>query len=293
MKKLLAFILFLVVGVANAQTHTFKFILSSGPGSGSDVAIDAFGQCFKSNNINIQKEFRPGGDGIIAVRAMQASQNTETVTHILVGNFGLNMLSKFPDVNLLEDINPITYLTHTSLVFISKHGTTFEDLINLSKKRPLNVGTSFIGGTWLAQNLFDNLKVSYQIVPYKNNVNSTVDVINGNLDIAVDTFLATRQLHETEKVQIVLSSLDRKEAKQFNIPSIERYDPKMADVPFGPILSVSPNTTKQNKERLEQVVIACNKDIDTSKKIEKLGGSPVIITTEQLRNLVKRVSTSK
>mgnify|MGYP000920111285 CR=1 FL=1 len=57
MKKLLALFL-LAFGIANAQTHTFKFILSSGPGSGSDISIETYAPCLKKQNINVLKDYK-------------------------------------------------------------------------------------------------------------------------------------------------------------------------------------------------------------------------------------------
>lgn len=288
MKKLLLLIL-LTFGLAHA--HTFKFILSTGPGSGSDMAIETFTGCFKKQNILVQKEFKPGAEGLIAMKAMQSAPNTNEMTHVLVGNLGLNMLSKFPNNDLLEDVNPITYLTHTSLVFVTKPGMSFDDAIKNTNGKPVTIGTTFIGGTWLAQNLFNTIGVPYQIVPYKNNVNSTIDVVNGSLDIAVDTFLAAKQLAEVGRIQIALSSLNRKDARKHNLPSIEKYDSNLAAIPFGPILSVSPSTRQQYKDLLEKSVIECNKDEETTQNIKRLGGDPVIMTTETLRKIVKSVSS--
>jgi len=192
----------------------------------------------------------------------------------------------------LEDIHPITYLTQTSLVFIGKPGTTLEELIKNSKKdKPVTIGTTFVGGTWLVERLFTTLNVPYQVVPYKNNVNLNVDVINGSLDMAVDTFLAANQLSSAGRVQIVLSSLNKKDASKYNLVSIENYDAVLAAIPFGPILSVAPSTNQQFKDLLEKKVIDCNQDEETTQRIKKLGGTPVIMTTDNLRKIVKSTSS--
>ena len=121
MKKILALVL-LTIGIAQAQTHTFKFILSSGPGSGSDVSIETYAPCLKKQNILVQKDYKPGAEGLVALKALQSYQDTDTTTHLLMGNFGLNVLSKFPSVDLLEDINPIVYMNSTPLVFVAQAG---------------------------------------------------------------------------------------------------------------------------------------------------------------------------
>ncbi len=71
MKKLITLFL-LTFGIANAQTHTFKFILSSGPGSGSDVSIETYAPCLKKQNISVLKEYKPGAEGLVAIKAPPA-----------------------------------------------------------------------------------------------------------------------------------------------------------------------------------------------------------------------------
>lgn len=294
MKKLFILLLFLLTSSAYAQ-HTFKFILSTGPGSGSDLAIETFQTCFKSQNINVIKDFKPGAEGLIAMKAMMSSDNTKDITHVLVGNFGLNMLSKFPGIDLLEDIHPITYMFQTALVLNSRpgHVDNMEQLIQLSKTRPITVGTSVIGATWLMNQLFTNLKIPFVHVPYKNNVNSLVDVANGSLDIAIDTMLASKQFSESQKIKIILASLDNKKAQYYNVTSIEKYSQYLATIPFGVVLSVTPGTTKQNKDLVQDVIINCNKDKEIIQKLDRMGANPVTMTIDETRKIVKSVITNK
>lgn len=291
MKKLLT-ILLLFFSIAQAQTHTFKFILSSGPGSGSDTTIELYNPCFKKNGIATIKEFKPGAEGIVAIKYLNQQNDTDKVTHVLVGNFGMSALSKFPGINMLEDVHPITYLNQVNMAFVSKVGgvSSIEDLVVLSKQRPINVGISTASGTFLSENLFRHLNVPYQIIPYKNNTGAVVDILNGNLDVAVDTLISAKQLAENEKAQIITSTLDRKSASKYKHKPIDRYNSQLAGIPLGIILSVNPTVNREDKILLAKLVNMCNNDTEIIDKLERIGSAPVYLNTEEIRQLIKQTS---
>ena len=288
MKKLLL-LLSLFIGIAQAQTHTFKFILSSGPGSGSDTTIELYNPCFKRNGFATFKEFRPGAEGIVAIKYLNQQTDTDKVTHVLVGNFGMSALSKFPGINMLEDVHPITYLNQVNMAFVTKIGgpSSVEDLVVLSKQRPINVGISTASGTFLSDNLFKQLNIPYQIIPYKNNTAAIIDIMNGNLDVSVDTLISAKQLTENERVQIITSTLDRKSAAKYKHKSIDRYNSQLAGIPLGIILSVNPTVSKEEKVMLAKLVNTCNNDSEIIDKLEKVGSAPVYLTTDEIRHLIK------
>ena len=293
MKKLLT-ILFLFFGIAQAQTHTFKFILSSGPGSGSDVSIETYAPCFKKQNINVLKEYKPGAEGLVALKALQASQDTDNMTHLLMGNFGLNTLSKFPGVDLLEDINPLVYMNSTPLVFVAKAGKykSLDELVADSKGRILNIGSPSASGTFLTETIFKDMNATFQVVPYKSSVQGLTDVINGNLDMFVDTFIGARPLVEANRVQIMTSTFDKTYATKFNHSNVGTYSAKLAKSPIGLglILSVQPSANRDIRNMIIKAIHTCGKDADVVQKLEANSSHPVFLTTNDIVNMVKQFS---
>lgn len=291
MKKLFA-LLFLVLGVANAQQHTLKFILSTGSGSGADITLDTYASCIKTQNLLVVKEFKPGADGLIAIKALQQSVDTPQVTHVLVGNFGLNMLGKFPGIDLLEDIHPLTYVNAGPVVIVAKKSKfkSIDDIRALGKVKPINIGASFLSGTYIVDQLFMDLKIPYQVIPYKNNVNAISDVIGDTLDFSIDTFMATKALVEGERLEIFTSTLDKRTATKYNHSNIEKYSPKLGKMPLGVVLSTLPNVPKDKQNMIVTAIHTCNKDKDIIEKLEKIGSYPVSLSTEEVRQIVKNTS---
>ena len=293
MKKLLA-LLFLAFGIANAQSHTFKFILSSGPGSGSDVSIETYAPCLKKQNINVLKEYKPGAEGLVALKALQAANDTDNTTHLLMGNFGLNTLSKFPGVDLLEDINPLVYMNSTPLVFVAKAGKykSLDELVADNKGRILNIGSPSASGTFLSETIFKDMNAQFQIVPYKTSVQGLTDVVNGNLDMFVDTFIGARPLVEANRIQIMTSTFDKTYATKFNHSNVGTYSSKLAKSPIGLglILSVQPALDKDTRNMIIKAIHTCGKDIDVVQKLEANSSHPVFLSTSDIVRMVKQFS---
>jgi tripartite-type tricarboxylate transporter receptor subunit TctC len=280
------------LGVANAQQQTLKFILSTGPGSGADITLDTYASCIKTQNLLAVKEFKPGADGLVAIKALQQSVDTPQVTHVLVGNFGLNMLSKFPGIDLLEDIHPLTYANAGPVVIVAKKGKfkSIDDIRALGKVRPINIGASFLSGTYIADQLFMDLKIPYQVIPYKNNVNAISDVVGDTLDFSIDTFMATKALVEGERLEIFTSTLDKRTATKYNHSNIEKYSAKLGKMPLGVILSTLPNVPKDKQNMIVNAIHTCNKDKEIIEKLEKIGSYPISLSTEEVRQIVKNTS---
>jgi len=294
MKKILL-LFWMACGIATVHAHTFKFILSSGPGSGSDVSIETYSSCLKKQNISILKEYKPGAEGLVALKALQSSQDTDTTTHLLMGNFGLNVLSKFPGVDLLDDINPIVYMNSTPLVFVAQAGKykSLTELVNSTKGRVINIGSPSTSGTFLTEIMFKDLNVPFQIVPYKSSVGGLTDVINGNLDLFVDTFIGARPLLEANRIQILTSTFDRNRASRMGHSNIGTYSTKLAKFPMGLglILSVQPSLDNNTRNVLINAIHTCGKDTDVIQRLEASNSEPILLPTPDIIKMVKQFST--
>lgn len=291
MKKLLVLLSF-ILGTAYAQTHTFKFILSSGPGSGSDVTLDVYSPCLKEHKVNVVKDFKPGAEGLVAIKTLQQSQDSDHNTHILLGNFGLNVLGKYPGVDLLTDINPITYINSTPLVIVgkSKKFKSLDEVISLSKQKSINVGSPSSSGSFLINNLFKELNINYQIIPYKNSVSGLTDIVNESLDLFVDTYIGARPLIEAEKIEIITSTFDTTTAKKFSHDPIEKYSKRLGKMPLGLILSVQPSTDKKVKDLIIKSFQTCGQDKEVIKKLEANNSRPLFMPTEEIVQMIKTVN---
>jgi tripartite-type tricarboxylate transporter receptor subunit TctC len=248
----------------------------------------------KKQNINVLKDYKPGAEGLVALKALQAAQDTDNTTHLLMGNFGLNTLSKFPGVDLLEDINPLVYMNSTPLVFVAKAGKykSLDELVNENKGRILNIGSPSASGTFLSETIFKDMNAQFQIVPYKSSVQGLTDVVNGNLDLFIDTFIGARPLVEANRVQIMTSTFDKTYATKFNHANVGTYSARLAKSPIGLglILSVQPSLDKDTRNMLIKAIHTCGKDTDVIQKLEAISSHPVFLSTNDIVKMVKQFS---
>lgn len=286
-KFFLSILLLVFAGLAHSQV--VKFILSTGPGSGSDATIEIYSACFKKQGIDTVKEFKTGAEGLVAIKALQASVDTPQMINFLVGSFGLNMLSRFPGVDLLEDIHPFVYLSYNPIVLISKSSKlkTMDDLIAFGKQRPVNVAVSFGSGTYFIEKTLTALKVPYQLVPYKNHSTVMVDVMNGSVDAAMDTWAATKTLVEAGTLSLLTSTMENSYARKLGHKPMEFYNTELKNIPLGIILSSLPTLSKEKKQFIHSATMTCNKDPEVLQKLEKIHSTPSFLTTEEIRNIVK------
>jgi tripartite-type tricarboxylate transporter receptor subunit TctC len=295
MKKTFFNLLMAASAIVQAEQPTYKFILPTGPGSGTDTIVDIYSTCLEKNNISAIKEFKPGANGLIAVNTLRQSKDTPKTTSILAGSFGLNMLSNFPGVNMMEDIHPIVYGNSFALALGGKPGKieTIDDIRTLSKTRPINAGSSSVTGNFFIETLFKEAGIPYQIVPYKNSVSMLTDVVNGSVDVIFDTYAGSKSMVEAGKIKIIASTYDKKTAAKLNHESIHAYSKSFSKFPLGIIFSVNPGVSQEVKTTLINQIQNCNKDPDTVAKLDAIDSPPLFHGPDDIKAIYKWVNSKK
>lgn len=288
-KLFYALFISVICNISYAESDIYKFIIPGGPGSGSDRTIDIYKQCFESRGITIVKEFKPGAEGLVAVKALQNSTDTKNTVNILLGNFGLNGLSNFQGIDYLNDIHPLTYLSFTHMVIAGKEENqlTITKLKEMSKIKPITVGSPNTSSTFIIETLFKDLDISYEIINYNNISQALIDAVNGSLDVVINTYISTLPMLEQKRLNIITSTFDIKTAKQKGHFNLYHYSSKLEKIPLGFILSSKPTLDDSYRQNLIKAVLTCNKTDDIKDKLESVGGYPAFLTTEEVRQIIK------
>jgi tripartite-type tricarboxylate transporter receptor subunit TctC len=291
MKLLYGLLFAIACNISYAESEMYKFIIPGGPGSGSDRTIDIYKECFASQSIHIAKEFKPGADGLVAVKALQNSTDTKNTINILLGNFGLNMLSNFPGIDYLNDIHPLTYLSFVNMVIAGKEENqlTIAKLKEMSSNKPITVGSPNTSGNFIIENLFKDLGISYDIISYNNISQALIDVAGGNLDIVINTHISTLPMLDNKKLSIITSTFDSKTAKQKGHLNIYHYSSKLEKMQLGFILSSKPTLEDSYRKKLVEAVLVCNKDDQIKNKLESVGSYPAFVTTAEVRKVINTI----
>ena len=181
-------------GAADFPTKPVRLVIGFAPGGGTDTTAralstkltTAFGQQVIVDN-------RPGHSGTIAADIV--SQGTPDGHTVLLGTIALvinPILTKKMPFDTFSDLLPVTQAVDSTNILIvhpSVAAKSVKDLIALAKAKPLNGGSSGIGGTGhLAVELF-NLQAGTKIthIAYKGGGPAMLDLLGGNIQLIFAT----------------------------------------------------------------------------------------------------------
>jgi tripartite-type tricarboxylate transporter receptor subunit TctC len=165
------------------------------PGGGTDTTARALaGKMSERLGEQVIIDNRPGAAGNIATDiAARATPDGYTILMGTIAALAINpaLYAKLP-FDPLRDVLPITRAVDSTNILVvhpSVQVSSVKDLIALAKSKPLNGGSSGVGGAGhLALELF-NLQAGTNIthVPYKGGGPAMVDLIAGNINLIFAT----------------------------------------------------------------------------------------------------------
>ena len=214
------------VTAAEYPTKPIRLVIGFAPGGGTDTTARAlshklsaaFGQQVIVDN-------RPGHSGTIAAEIVtKASPDGYTV---LLGTIALAInpsLDKMP-FDTLKDLAPVTRAADSTNILVlhpSVPAKSVKELIALAKAKPLNGGSSGVGGTGhLAIELF-NLQAGTKIthVPYKGGGPAMVDLLGGNIQLIFATAASSIGHIKSGKIKALAVTTAKRSALVPDLPTI-------------------------------------------------------------------------
>ena len=214
-------------GAADFPTKPVRLVIGFAPGGGTDTTAralatkltPAFGQQVIVDN-------RPGHSGTIAADIVsKAVPDGHTV---LLGTIALVInpsLSKKMPFDTFKDLMPVTQAVDSTNILIvnpSVPAKSVKDLIALAKAKPLNAGSSGIGGTGhLAVELF-NLQAGTKIthVPYKGGGPAMIDLLAGNIQLIFATAASSISHINSGKARALAVTTSKRSALVPDVPTV-------------------------------------------------------------------------
>ena len=206
---------------ATAQTYPTKpirMLVGFAPGGGTDTAARAIAAKLSERlGQTVVIDNRPGAAGNSATElTIGALPDGHTLLLGSIASFSVNpSLYKNLSFDPLRDLAPLTRVADSTNILVT-HPTvqakTVKDLIALAKTKPLNAGSSGIGGTGhLAIELF-NLQTGAKLthVPYKGGGPAIIDLLAGNIHLIFATAASAVQHVKANKIHALgVSTLKR------------------------------------------------------------------------------------
>ena len=202
----------------NFPTKPVRMLVGFAPGGGTDTAARAIAAKLTERlGQTVVIDNRPGAAGNIATElTISAVPDGHTLLLGSIASFSVNpSLYKNLPFDPLRDLAPLTRVADSTNILVT-HPTvqakTVKDLIALGKSKPLNAGSSGIGGTGhLAIELF-NLQTGAKLthVPYKGGGPAIIDLLAGNIHLVFATAASAVQHVKANKIHALgVSTLKR------------------------------------------------------------------------------------
>ncbi len=217
----------LPLGAQTFPTKPVRLVIGFAPGGGTDTTARALSNKLTGTlGQQVIVDNRPGHSGTIAADIVtKAVPDGHTV---LLGTIALVVnpsLTKKMPFDTFKDLLPVTQAADSTNILIvhpSVAAKSVKDLVALAKSKPLNGGSSGIGGTGhLAIELF-NLQAGTKIthVPYKGGGPAMVDLLGGNIQLIFATAASSISHIKAGKARALAVTTAKRSALVPDLPTV-------------------------------------------------------------------------
>jgi tripartite-type tricarboxylate transporter receptor subunit TctC len=174
-------------------TRTVKFILTLGPGSGSDTGARILAdRLTKKWDQPIVIENRPGGDGIVAINAFVNAQDDHVLLPPSSATLTNTMTCYKPD-----DLAPIARVSSTVIgisVPVDFPVRTLRDVVELARTKPGQLNWAGLTGALdiMFEGWLKSIGVDIKKVPYRNPVEAVNDLAAGRVQVYESAYAIAR-----------------------------------------------------------------------------------------------------
>lgn len=212
---------------AEYPTKPIRLVIGFAPGGGTDTTARALStKLTASLGQQVIVDNRPGHSGTIAADIV--AKSTADGHTVLLGTIALvinpSLTEKMP-FDTLRDLAPVTRAVDSTNILVvhpSVAAKSVKELIALAKAKPLNCGSSGIGGTGhLAVELF-NLQAGTKIthVPYKGGGPAIIDLLAGNIQLIFATAASSIGHINTGKIRALAVTTAKRSSLVPNLPTV-------------------------------------------------------------------------
>lgn len=303
--KLIQSLIFISISVfsfafAQAQTwptkQPIKFIVVYPPGGASDVTARLIAtKLSESIGQSVNVENKPGANGIIATEFV-AKSPPDGYT-LLMANLGPNAINpviykKLP-YDAIKDFSAITLTTIVPQFIVVSPSLpiySVNDLISYAKANPGKVTFASAGNgasNHLSGELFNAMAgIKMQHIPYKGDAPGLVDVMAGQVNVALPTAIAAAPHVRSGKLRALAVTSTKRLPSFPDVPTVAETLPGFEAVSWGGVM-VPAGTPQPIINRLNTEILNILKMPDIAEKLNGLGAEIVGSSPQQFDAYVK------
>jgi tripartite-type tricarboxylate transporter receptor subunit TctC len=207
-------------------TRPVKFILTLGPGSGSDISARLLADRLnKKWDQPIVIENRPGGDGIVAINAFVSAQDDHVLlfapSSSFIGHpYQHNDLPYKPD-----DLAPIARVSNTVIgisVPVDLPVRTLRDVVELAKTKPGQLNWAGLTGALdiMFEGWLKSIGVDIKKVPYRNPVEAVNDLAAGRVQVYESAYAIARPQIQAGKIKLLAVTNTARASAVPDVPTV-------------------------------------------------------------------------
>jgi tripartite-type tricarboxylate transporter receptor subunit TctC len=245
-------------------TKPIRMLVGFAPGGGTDTTARALGgKLAERLGQQVIIDNRPGASGNIATEIL--SNSTPDGYTVLMGTIAALAINpslyKKLSFDPLKDVAPVSQAVDSTNILVvhpSVPAKNVMELVALGKSKPLNGGSSGVGGAGhLALELF-NLQTGTKIthVPYKGGGPSIVDLVAGNINLIFATAASSVPHIKTNRLRALGVTTAKRSALVPELPTIAEAGVKGFDANNWYGVLVPAKTPRPIINRLNKEVVA-------------------------------------
>ena len=210
----------------NWPTRPVKFILTLGPGSGSDISARLLGdRLSKKWGQPIVIENRPGGDGIVAINAFVSAHDDHVLLYAPSSSF---IAHPYQHDNLPyrpSDLVPIARVSNT-VVGISVPATspakTLKDVVDEARAKPGQLNWAGLTGAldMMFESWLKSIGLDLKKVPYRNPVEAANDLAAGRVQVYESAYAIARPQIQAGMIKMLAVTNTARSSVIPNIPTV-------------------------------------------------------------------------
>jgi tripartite-type tricarboxylate transporter receptor subunit TctC len=208
-------------------TRPVKFILTLGPGSGTDIGARLLADRLAQRwGQPVVVENRPGGDGIVAINAFVSAHDDHQLLFSPTSSFTAHPFLHDHLPYQPSDLAPIARVSNTVIAISapsSLNVNSLDQLTEMARAEPgklnwagLTGALDFIFAGWLKQEGLDITKVAY-----KNSVDAANDVAEGRVQVYESALAIVRPQLQSGKIKLLAVTNTARAPSEPNVPTVE------------------------------------------------------------------------
>jgi tripartite-type tricarboxylate transporter receptor subunit TctC len=275
-------------------TKPVRLVIGFAPGGGTDTTARALSSKLAASlGEQVVVDNRPGHSGTIAADIVaKATPDGHTV---LLGTIALvinpSLTEKMP-FDTLKDLAPVSRAADSTNILVvhpSVAAKSVKELIALAKSKPLNAGSSGIGGTGhLAIELF-NLQAGTKMthVPYKGGGPAMVDLLGGQIQLIFATAASSIGHIKANKIRALAVTTSKRSDLVPDLPTIAEAGLPGYEANNWNGFLVPAKTPRPIIDRLNKEITAALNAPDIKEVLFKQGLDAAASTPEQFASYMK------